>query len=209
MIKILLVDDHQLVRTGIRSVLETERKFKVVGEADTGEQAIEMVAERTPDVVIMDINMPGMGGIEATRKLLEIEPGLKVIGLSMHHQEPYPSQFLNSGAAAYLSKDCGAEEMITAILAVNAGDRYIGREVAQHLAMNLFNGKGRTPIAELSSRELEVLMLVVKGGKIKDIADKLCISPKTVSTYRYRLYNKLGVTSDVELTRLAVHHQLV
>lgn len=210
MINVLLVDDHQLIRSGIRRLLEASGDIQVVGEADSGEQALVRVRELNPDVVLMDIHMPGIGGLEATRKLLHHHPQVKVISLSVQRQDPYPEQLLAAGASGYLTKDCGAEEFILAIRKVYGGERYLDAELARGMALSRMPG-GKTPggITDLSQREMQVMMMVVQGHSIQDISDKLFISPKTVNTYRYRLFEKLAVNNDVELTRLAMRHGLI
>ncbi|MEK6748544.1 MAG: UvrY/SirA/GacA family response regulator transcription factor [Pseudomonadota bacterium] len=207
MINVLLVDDHRLVRTGIRSILEDTPGIKIVAEAETGEQAVDLVALHHPDVVLMDASMPGMGGLEATRKLLRSHPETKIIALTVHGNEPFPSRFLKAGVAGYITKDCGADEMISAVKAVYRGERYIGNKVAQQLVLNSLNpGGSESPFAGLSDREMQVMLMVIKGKKAQEISDQLCISPKTVNTYRYRLFEKLNVESDVELAHLAMRH---
>lgn len=207
MINVLLVDDHKLVRTGIKTILGEAVGIKIMAEAESGEEAIEFVRKRVPDVVLMDISMPGIGGLEATNKLLKLQPDLRIVVLSMHLEEPFPSRFLRAGAMGYLSKDCTADEMIAAIKAVHQGVRFLSRDIARNLAMNYVPGKNNAhPFDNLSDRELQVMLMVIKGMKVQEISDQLCISPKTVNTYRYRLFEKLGVEGDVELTHLALRH---
>ncbi len=208
MINVLLVDDHKLVRTGIKTILNDTTGIRIAAEAESGEEAIEQTKKKKLDVVLMDINMPGMGGLEAIIKLLKIKKDLKIIVLSMHIEEPFPSRCLQAGAVGYITKDSGPEEMIAAIKAVHGGGRYIGNDVAQCLAMKYLPGKPASPFDMLSERELQVMLLVVKGKKVQEISDQLCISPKTVNTYRYRLFEKLDVESDVELTHLAMRYGL-
>lgn len=210
MIKILLVDDHQLIRTGIRRLLEAAGDIEVIGEADSGEQALLQARVLHPDVVLMDIHMPGIGGLEATRKLLHHHPEMKVISLSVQRQDPYPERLLAAGASGYLTKDCGAEEFISAIRKVHAGERYLDAELARGMALSRMpGGKSAGGISDLSQREMQVMMMVVQGHSIQTISEKLFISPKTVNTYRYRLFEKLAVSNDVELTRLAMRHGLI
>ncbi len=208
MIRVLLVDDHELVRTGIRRLLNDTIGIKVYHEVESGEAAIEAVAHERPDVVLMDVSMPGMGGLEATRRLARAYPGVKVIILTVHTDDPFPSQLLKAGAVGYLSKGCSVQEMVTAIRKVGTGERYISPDVAQSLAISLLPGND-SPFAKLSRRELQVLMMLMQGHKLAEISDKLCLSPKTVSTYRHRLYEKLGVRNEAELTRLAMRHGVI
>jgi two-component system invasion response regulator UvrY len=209
MIKVTIVDDHELVRTGIIRILKDESDMEVVAEASSGEEAIQLVKQHQPDVVLMDVNMPGIGGFEATRKLIQMYPDLKVIVVTIHVDDPFPSRMLQAGAMGYLTKGCGVDEIVNAIREVNTGRRYISADVAQHLALKLMPGGEESPFDSLSPRELQVMLMLTQGTKVQEISDKLCLSPKTVSTYRHRLYDKLGVSSDVALTRLAMRYGMV
>jgi len=208
-IKVLLVDDHELVRTGIRRLLEDFDDIEVIDEADCGEDAIRLVRQNKPDVVLMDVNMPGIGGLEATRKLLQVHDDIRVIVVTIHVDEPFPTRLLKAGAAGYLTKGCAVDEIVNAIRAVFLGKRFISSDVAQQLALTMLPGSDKSPFDSLSQRELQVMLMVTQGQKIQEIADKLCLSPKTVSTYRYRLFDKLAVKSDVELTHLAMRHGMI
>jgi len=208
-IKVLLVDDHELVRTGIRRLLDDFSDIEVIAEAESGEVAISLVREHRPEVVLMDVNMPGIGGLEATRKLTQIDSEVKVIVVTIHLDEPFPTRLLKAGASGYLTKGCAVSEIVEAIRQVSKGKRFIGSDVAQQLAMTMLPGSDKSPFDSLSQRELQVMLMVTQGQKIQEIADKLCLSPKTVSTYRYRLFEKLDVKSDVELTHLAMRHGMV
>lgn len=209
MIKVLLVDDHELVRTGIRRLLDDTSGIKVVGEAESGEEAFLEVRKLKPDVVLMDVSMPGIGGLEATRKLMQLDAGLKVIIVTIHTEEPFPTRLLEAGAAGYLTKDCGINEIVNAIRAVVEGERYIGAEIAQQMALTMMPGGTNSPFQTLSQREMQVMMMVTQGQNVQQISDKLCLSPKTISTYRHRLFEKLNVDNDVELTRLAIRHGIL
>ena len=209
MIRVLVVDDHRLVRAGIRRILDEASHVEVVGEADSGEAALQQVREHRPQVVLMDVNMPGIGGLEATRKLLRIDPELKIVALTVHGAEPYPSRLLEAGAVGYVTKGCDEGEILDAIRKVAAGERYLGADIARQMALSGLEHGGGNPFDRLSQREVQVMMLVTAGRKLQEISDTLCLSPKTVSTYRYRLYEKLGVSNDVELTRLAIRHGLI
>lgn len=209
MIRVLVVDDHRLVRAGIRRILDEASHVEVVGEADSGEAALAQVREHRPQVVLMDVNMPGIGGLEATRKLLRIDPELKIVALTVHGAEPYPSRLLEAGAVGYVTKGCDEGEILDAIRKVAAGERYLGADIARQMALSGLEHGGGNPFDRLSQREVQVMMLVTAGRKLQEISDTLCLSPKTVSTYRYRLYEKLGVSNDVELTRLAIRHGLI
>lgn len=210
MTKILLVDDHELVRTGVRRLLEDVQDFEILGEATNGEEAIEMAARLQPDVVLMDINMPGIGGLEATRKMLADKPSLRIIIVTMHQDDMFAQRLLKAGAVGYLTKGARVDEISHAIRETLAGRRYITPDIAQQLALSQFpESESSSPFDSLSERELQVLMMLMEGQKISQISDKLCLSPKTVSTYRQRLYTKLGVQSDIELARLAMLHGVI
>jgi two-component system invasion response regulator UvrY len=209
MIRVLIVDDHELVRTGIKRILEDTRDIRVIAEASTGEEALQQVREHRPDVVLTDVNMPGIGGLEATRKIIQSHPDLRVIVVTIHVDEPYPTRLLEAGASGYLTKGCAVDEIVDAIQMVHRGERYIGADIARQLALSMLPGGERSPFDKLSQREMQVMLMVTQGHSIQDISDRLCLSPKTVSTYRYRLYEKLGVDNDVELTHLAMRHGMI
>ncbi|HVY53171.1 MAG TPA: UvrY/SirA/GacA family response regulator transcription factor [Gammaproteobacteria bacterium] len=204
MIKVLLVDDHDLVRLGVKRLLQDANGIKVVGEAGTGEEAIKLMKELSPDVIIMDVQMPGIGGLEATRKIVRHNPMVKILALTVCEEEPYPSSFLKAGAAGYITKGCSAEEMIKAIRMLYAGDRYISPEIAQQIALKRFSPEEKSPLDVLSERELQVTMMISQGQSAQQIAEKLYVSPKTINSYRYRIFEKLGIKSDVELTLLVM-----
>lgn len=208
MVRVLLADDHNLVRTGIKRLLMEERGVEVVAEAKSGEDAITLARETMPEVILMDVSMPGIGGLEATRKLLRINPEFKVIVVSVHVDGPIPARMLEAGAVGYLTKGCEPEEMIRAIRSVEKGQQYVSAEVAQQMVLHHFDGS-KTPIDSLSRRELQVMLMVSQGQNIREISKKLCLSPKTISTYRTRLLKKLGAHTDVELTHLALRHGLI
>lgn len=209
MIKLLLADDHDLVRVGFKRLLSDVKGIKVVGEAKDGEEAIKNAKSLKPDVVLMDVKMPGIGGLEATRKILRMQPDIKIIAVTVYGEEPFPSRFLQAGASGYITKGSSLDEMVKAIRTVFNGQRYLSPEVAQALALKSFSGDEKSPFDILSERELQVMMMITSGQKVQDISETLCLSPKTVNSYRYRLFEKLGVHSDVELTHLAIRHGLI
>jgi two-component system, NarL family, invasion response regulator UvrY len=209
MIKVLLVDDHELIRTGVKGILDNSTDIEVAGEASTGEEAIDLVKKTSPDVVLMDVNMPGMGGIEATRRVLRIKPDLKVIALTVLDDDPFPSRLHEVGAMGFLTKGCPADEMLRAIRAVNNGQYYIASDVARKHTLTEWQGNSDNPFKGLSSRETQVLLQILEGQKNQEISDILSLSPKTVSTYRQRIYEKLDIKNDVELTRLAYRHGIL
>lgn len=204
LIKVFLVDDHDLVRVAIKRLLQDSKGIKVIGDACTGEEAIKFCKESLPDVILMDIHMPGIGGFEATRKILRAYPLVRVLVLTLCMDEPYPSRLLQIGAAGYITKSCAPEEMIRAIKVVYSGEHYISPEIAQKIALKQFAHKGKADLDLLSKRELQIMLMIVKGHHSAKIASELFLSHKTISTYRYRIFKKLGINTDVELTLLAM-----
>ena len=208
MIKVLLVDDHELVRTGIRRLIDDISGLEVVGEVETGEAAIDFAHNEHVDVVLMDLNMPGIGGMEATRRLIAKDKHLKIIVVTVHDSEPFPQQLFKAGAMGYLTKGCNIEEIVHAIKEVFYGRRYVSVDIAQKMAMNI-QPDDENPFDKLSQREMQVMMMSMQGMKGQKISEQLNLSPKTISTYRYRLFDKLRVSNDVELTRLAMQYGLI
>jgi two-component system invasion response regulator UvrY len=208
-IKLLLVDDHELVRMGISKLLYDVKGLKITGEARSGEQALDMMDKASPDVVLMDVKMPGMGGLEATKRITRHHPKVKVLVVTIYGDEPYPSRILQAGAMGYLTKGASVDEMVKAINAVHAGKRYLSPEIAQQLAIKHLNDQNNSPFESLSERELQVLVMITSGQRVQEIADQLYLSPKTVNSYRYRLFEKLDVETDVELTHYALKQKLI
>ncbi len=209
LIRLLVVDDHDLVRTGIKRMLNDIQGIKVIGEANSGEEAVKIARENRLDVVLMDVKMPGIGGLEATRKLLRIDPDIKILVITVCDDDLFASKLLQAGAAGYLTKDCSMDEMIKAIRAVHSGQRYISPAIAQQLAFKHITDKEESPFSALSERELQVMIMITNGHKPQEISEKLNLSPKTVNSYRYRIFEKLGIKNDVELTLLAIRYGLV
>lgn len=208
MIRVLVVDDHDLVRAGITRMLDDVPGIQVVCEAGSGEEALKKTRELKPDVILMDIKMPGIGGLEATRKLMRINPDLRIIAVTACEEDPFPTRLLQAGAAGYLTKGAGLTDMVQAIRQVFAGQRYISPSVAQQLALKAFQ-QGSCPFDALSEREIQIALMIANCNKVQGISDKLFLSPKTVNTYRYRIFEKLSISSDVELALLAVRHGMV
>lgn len=204
MINVLLVDDHELVRTGIRKILDEVKGLKVIGEASTGEEAVQFCRKTQPDVVLMDMNMPGIGGLEATKKIIRYAPDVKVIVLTVYTEDPIPTKVMQIGAAGYLTKSAGPDEMVNAIRAVNSGQRYITPQVAQQMALSQFKSADENPFGLLSERELQIMLMITRGEKVPNISEQLALSSKTINSYRYRMFEKLNVSNDVELTHLAI-----
>lgn len=209
MINVIIVDDHKLVRNGIKRILESAPGIKIVGEASSGEEALQVIKQLQPHVVLMDIKMPGLGGIETTRKLVRLYPELKIIIVTAYENEVFPVRMFHAGAHGYLTKGASEEEMLRAIRAVQAGQRHISAEIAGQLALKSISGMPDSPFSTLSEREMQICLLIIQGAKVQEIAEKLHLSPKTVNSYRYRVFDKLGVKSDVELTHLSLRYGLL
>ncbi len=205
----MLTDDHALVRSGIKRLLEDSKQVKIVGEAECGEESLQMVQELTPDVILMDVNMPGIGGVEACRRMLQRDPLQKIIVLTVHGEQTFPKRMLEIGAKGYLTKECGVDEMLEAIKQVHNGKSYIATSIAQQLALSLLPGNEDNPIDRLSRREFQVMLMISNGLSNIEISDKLCLSPKTISTYRLRVLEKLGAHSEVDLIKIAVEQGMV
>lgn len=210
MIKVMVVDDHKLVRKGMANILGATSGINVIAEAGSGEDAIKLAREMLPDIVLMDLQMPGIGGLEATRKLLRVLPDVKILIITVCGSDVFPSKLLEEGVSGYITKDCSPEELIRAVRAVHTGQRYLSSEIAQRLALRRYSTeKEKAPFESLSERELQIMMMITSGKKPRAIARVLHLSPKTVNTYRYRLFEKLGVKSDVELTHYALKHGVI
>ncbi|MCH9755564.1 MAG: UvrY/SirA/GacA family response regulator transcription factor [Gammaproteobacteria bacterium] len=206
MIKVLIVDDHELVRMGVRLLLDNCEDIDVVAEAENGDAALKKAKACNPDVVLLDMKMPGMDGWEVTRRLKQIKPNIHIIVLTAATTTPLPTRLLQLGAMGYLTKDSAAEEMLQAIQKVSRGERYLSAEIAQKIALDSLNPTEISPLECLSEREMQVMFMITRGLTVNQIAEKLFLSPKTVGTYRYRMFEKLGIKNDVELTHLAMKH---
>lgn len=208
MIRVLLVDDHAVVRTGFRLLLESTANVSVAGEADSGESACLRYLELTPDVVVMDIAMPGMGGIEALRRILAHHPQARVLALSAHDDPVHARRALREGAFGFLSKRSAPQTLLEAITSVAAGARYIDPGVAQRLALEDVVG-AKSPAERLSEREFEVFMRLSRGESVQRIAEDLRLAASTIGTHLYNIKQKLGVSNQSELTLLAIRHGLI
>ena len=208
-IRVMVVDDHDLVRHGFSSLLAAQDGIEVVAQAGSGEQAIEECRSgKAIDVILMDVNMPEIGGIEATRRISKQWPDIGIIIITVHGNGPLPRKLLKAGARGYLTKGNNVSEMVEAIHKVYSGFSYIAQDIAQQLALSMLPGEDSI-IDDLSSRELQILMMIARGHKTNEISEAYHLSPKTVSTYRKRLHEKLGVSTDVEMLRLAIKHGIV
>jgi len=206
-ITVLIVDDHDLVRHGFKSLLAGQDGIHVLDTQNSGENAINWCRDNDGkvDVILMDVNMPGIGGIGATERIGKSWPEIGIIIVTVHNEGPLPKQLLNGGAKGYLTKGNGVEEMITAIRDVHDGKHYIAKDIAQQLALSVLPGEVN-PLDSLSMRETQVLMMIAQGTKTQKISEILNLSPKTISTYRVRLYEKLNVSSDIEMLHMAMKH---
>jgi two-component system invasion response regulator UvrY len=205
---VLIADGHHLIRAGIAHLLGVYPDVEIVGEAVDGEDAIAQTRRHRPDIVLMDIRMPGIGGLEATQRIRRFSEDIRILILTAFPDDSYVQRLLDAGADGLLCKGAQHDEMITAIRDIFIKGHYISSEIAQRLVLSLRDASS-DPFALLSQREFQVAMMVVNCHKVADIAERIFLSPKTVNTYRYRIFDKLNVTSDVELTHLALRHGLV
>jgi two-component system invasion response regulator UvrY len=208
MIRVLIVDDHQLVRRGLAQIISETAGMEVAAEAGDGQEAVEALRSVHCDVVVLDISMPGKGGLDILQELKSISPAARVIILTMHPEEQYAIRSLREGASAYLTKASAPEEMIQAIRTVAAGKRYITPSVADKLATYVEDSGGRLPHEALSSRELQVLIRNGAGKEVKEVAGELNLSIKTVSTYRSRILQKMNFRTNAQLIRYTIEHRL-
>ena len=200
---ILLVDDHAVVRAGVRRLLEQEPLFEVIGEAESGEKAYQIFGELKPDVMVMDLSMPGMGGLEAIRRILMRYEKAKILVLSMHEDLSFANQALKLGAKGYLTKNALADDLVKSIETVTQGDVFLSDEIAKKMAMQSISGN-QDPVHELSAREFEIFRLLAEGFDIDAIASTLNISSKTVSNYQTMIKQKLNINTPIELIRYAI-----
>jgi two-component system, NarL family, invasion response regulator UvrY len=209
MIRVLLVDDHAVVRTGFRLLLQAHPGTTVVGEADSGESACRRFLELAPDVVVMDLAMPGMGGLEALRRMRAHRPEARILTLSAHDDPLHAQRALREGARGFLSKRSAPETLIDAITAVAAGERYLDAELARKLALAEADGSGKSPVERLSEREFEVFVRLARGHTVQKIADDLKLSASTIGTHLYNIKQKLQVANQSEITLIAIRHGLI
>jgi DNA-binding NarL/FixJ family response regulator len=201
-IRVFVVDDHALVRAGMRMILSGEVDIEVVGEADCGEDALPQIRKLKPDVVLCDLHLPGVSGLELTERILKGDHGTRVIVVSVLEDGPMPKRLLEIGASGYVGKGGDASELLRAVRDVARGKRYLASSVAQNLALYGVDGDA-SPFDALSARELEVAMLLTQGLRQEDIAKRLSLSAKTVNTHKTRLFEKLGIHDTIALARLA------
>jgi two-component system, NarL family, invasion response regulator UvrY len=209
MITVLLVDDHAVVRTGFRLLLQSVAEVSAVHEAESGEVACQRYTELAPDVIVMDLAMPGMGGLEALRRILSHDSNARVLALSAHDDPMHARRALREGALGFLSKRSAPEALIEAVTAVAAGRRYIDASLAQELALADLDGAAKSPVERLSEREFEVFVRLARGATVQRIAEDLKLSASTVGTHLYNIKQKLAVVNQSELTLLAIRHGLI
>ena len=207
-IRVMLVDDHAVVRSGIRRLLEQHAGFNVIAEAESGERAYQLFGELLPDVAIMDLSMPGMGGMEAIKRIIARYSQARLLVLSMHENAAFANQALKAGARGYLAKNSLAEELVAALLAVHAGKTYISSDIARKIAMQGVDNKG-DPMQQLSARDFEIFRMLAEGLDGEQIATALKISSKTVANYQTMIKQKLGINNPVEMVRLAIRCGLI
>jgi two-component system invasion response regulator UvrY len=207
-INVMLVDDHAVVRMGFKMLLESAADIKVIAEAENGEAAIKFYMEHKPNVVVMDITMPGMGGLEAIERILAKDSRAKILVLSAHEDSVHPKRVLNAGAMGYLTKRSAAEELIKAIRMVASGKKYIEAGVAQQMAIQQLSGD-QSPVDVLSEREFEVFMSLAKGKTTNEIAENLFLSPRTVGTHLYNIKQKLNAQNSAEIALIAMRSGLL
>jgi two-component system, NarL family, response regulator NreC len=211
-IRLLLVDDHEIVRAGLRMLFMAEPDMTIVGEAGSGQEALDLVSELRPDVVIMDVAMPGMTGIEATRQIKEAHPGSAVLALTMYEDEQYFFEMLHAGAAGYIPKRAAPDDLVAAIRVVSQGNVFLYASLARYLVNEVLNQPGAdspAPREKLTAREHEILSSIAEGHTNREIAEKLVISPKTVDRHRENIMRKLNMHNRVELVRYAIEKGLI
>ncbi|HLK58277.1 MAG TPA: response regulator transcription factor [Chthonomonadaceae bacterium] len=209
MLRILVADDHAVVRRGIKQILEEDLEIETIAEAQNAEEALALVRAQEWDIVILDLNMPGRSGLEVLTELLYYKPHLPVLILSMHPEDQVAVRVLKAGASGYMTKDSAPEELVNAIRKIRGGGRYISPALAETLVFSLQNEVDKPLHEALSHREFEVMRLIARGKPLSQIAGELCLSVKTISTYRTRLLEKLALQSNADITRYALQHHLL
>ncbi len=209
MIRILVADDHTVVREGVKQILSAQSDIVVEGEAEDGKETLEKALHGSFDMVLLDISMPGRGGLEVLEDILKSRPKLPVLILSMHPEEQYAVRALRAGASGYLTKASAAHELIGAIRKVSRGGKYVTASLAEKLAVALDSKADKHRHEKLSTREYQVMLMLASGKSVGEIARELCLSVKTISTYRIRVMNKMGMKKNAELTFYAMNHRLI
>lgn len=211
-IRLLLVDDHTILRQGLRRLFETNGEFRVVGEAKNGREAVDLARESKPDVIVMDLAMPALNGLDATRRILKAEPAAKVLVLSMYLDDDYVNQALDAGVCGYLLKDASAQELLAAVRTIAKGETHFTARIPEATVERYRaarEGNGRRGPVELTHREREVMKLLAEGHTVKAVAAMLGLSQKTVDTHKTNLMRKLNLHNRVELVKYAIHNKLI
>jgi two-component system, NarL family, invasion response regulator UvrY len=208
MIRVVLVDDHELVRAGFCLILSSQPDIDVTGEAGNAEDGLRLIRTHKPDVALVDVHMPGMSGIELTERVRRADLATNIVILTVVDDARFPRRLLQSGALGYLTKACPADELLTAVRTVAQGRRYLDATIARQMALAAVDGEA-SPLESLSSRELEVALMLARGSAVNEIAERLHLSPKTVSTYKQRLFEKLAVEHTIALAHLLSAHGLL
>jgi two-component system, NarL family, invasion response regulator UvrY len=209
MIRICLADDHAMFREGIKQILASHSDMQVVAEAGDGHTTLEVVRTTPLEVVLLDISMPGLGGLDILQDITRENPQVRVLVLTMHPEEQYAIRVLKAGAAGYLTKESAAEELVSAVRLVAKGGTYVGRQLAQTLAAAVRSDWDLLPHHLLSDREFQVMRMLALGSRVRDIAEELSLSEKTITTYRARVLEKMKLRTNVEITRYALRHRLI
>jgi DNA-binding NarL/FixJ family response regulator len=209
MIRIVIADDHTIVREGLKQLLRTATDLEVVGEARDGHEALKIVRDTEFDVLLLDLSMPGKGGMELIRQVRDEKPKVRIVVLSMHAEHQYAVRAIKTGASGYLTKDSATTQLVAAIRKVAGGGAFISAEVAEQLALSAMPHAEGPPHASLSNREYQIFQLLVAGKSVSDIALQLTLSVKTVSTHKARLMEKMGLANQAELVHYAIRHRLV
>lgn len=209
MIKVFIVDDHEIIREGLKKILKEESDLIVVAEAQDGVEALAKIQNTECDIMLLDMNMPGRSGIDLLSDLKALKPQLNILVLSIHPEDKFALRTLKAGASGYLCKDTALDELVVAIRKIHAKGRYLSATLAEQLAFDVMPDKESLPHEQLSSRELEIMLMLASGKKVKNIAAELSLSVSTVFTYRVRIFEKLSIKNDVELTHYAMNNKLI
>ena len=209
MIRVFIADDHPVVRAGIKQILAEAQDIELCGEAENGQETLDRLDRCKPHVLILDVAMPGRGGVETLKRVTDTNPEIAVIILSMYPEDQYALRLLKSGASGYLTKECASDQLVNAVRKVAQGKKYISSTLAEILADNITGNGDQPPHQELSNREYQIFCLLAGGRRVSEIADELSLSVKTISTYRMRILRKLNMTKNAELTYYAIKNKLV
>ncbi|MFN7096644.1 MAG: response regulator [Gammaproteobacteria bacterium] len=205
----MLVDEQDLVRSGLGKILNDAQGMKVVADTRSYDDALKLLRNHSPRVVLLDLHMPSLVGLDVLRKMLRINEELRVIAITGNSDDVIPTMAFQAGAVGFLHKRATVDEVLRAVRVVSAGQRYLSPDIAQRIAFKRIEAPAASPFDALSEREMQIAILIVNGERPLEIANKLCLSPKTVNGYRYRMFEKLNIDSDVELTKLAIKYRLI